>query len=195
MDNLSPDQYALAVGGKISAHLRQRSPVRYWQTTRQNASRHEAICKADLPVEQSWHVLTFGSHGRFEAAARAKCELVRQFNSHVDTCTNLSLSSLPADWRRAHGVAAGVPGVGYWKWKPYAILKRLRELKENDVLVWADYDLQLGHELRALFCLGANSPVGVVAFHFPCLTEGAWTKREAASELHAWAADMTSVQV
>ena len=31
-----------------------------------------------------------------------------------------------------------------------------------------DYDLVLGHDLRALFCLGANAPSGVAAFHFPC---------------------------
>lgn len=48
---------------------------------------------------------------------------------------------------------------------------------------------------EALFCLGQNSLHGVAAFHFPCLTERAWTKRELADEFNATDAMLDTVQV
>ena len=62
----------------------------------------------------------------------------------------------------------------------------------------ADYDLLMApsptDDLSGLFCLGANEPRGVAAFHFPCFTDRAWTKAEAAAALNATDAQLDSAQ-
>ena len=57
-----------------------------------------------------------------------------------------------------------------------------------------DYDLLLGQDSSALYCLGQNAQHGVAAFHMPCFTERAWTKRELADALGADDAMLDSVQ-
>ena len=182
MRDLTPSQAALAHRGQISPELKASSPVYYWQKTRQHRSRQEAICKKNA----KWHITTFGSHGRFAADAAFKCKQVAKWNRRqVDSCQNHSLASLPDDWKREHGISLGTMGIGYWRWKPYTILRRLEEMSDGEVLVHADYDLVLANDLRALFCLGQNAARGVAAFHFPCLTDRGWTKAEAAQSLNA----------
>ena len=72
MHNLTSEQARLAHGGRVGARLRRNSPVYYWQTTAQRRSRHEALCDK----RSRWHLTTFGSHGKFEEKARAKCASV-----------------------------------------------------------------------------------------------------------------------
>jgi hypothetical protein len=55
----------------------------------------------------------------------------------------------------------------------------------DQVLVHFDYDLAIGHNLSALYCLGQNAPRGVATFHFPCWTDRGWTKRELADAFNA----------
>ena len=114
---------------------------------------------------------------------------------HVDTCTNL-VASLPREWAAAHGINASVRGAGYWRWKPYAIQQKLASMGEGEVLAWMDYDLVLlDHEPWSLFCLGQNVEAGVAGFHFPCLTDRAWTKRELADAIGADDRMMDSAQL
>ena len=138
MHNLTSEQARLAHSGRIGGRLRRASPVYYWQTTTQRRSRHEALCQKD----SHWHLTNFGSHGKFEEKARHKCASVERLKKRVvDSCTALSLRSLPAEWAERHGVVAGTRGVGYWRWKAYTILQRLSAMADGDVLVHADYDL------------------------------------------------------
>ena len=138
MHNLTSEQARLAHGGRIGARLRRNSPVYYWQTTQQRRSRHEALCQK----ASRWHLQTFGSHGKFEEKAKLKCASVNRLKHRVvDSCTALSLASLPADWARQHGVIVGTRGVGFWRWKAYTILQRLASMGDGEVLVHADYDL------------------------------------------------------
>ena len=75
-----------------------------------------------------WHIITFGSHGKFEAKAKDKCRRVSQLRKRVvDSCTALTLGDLPADWARQHGVVLGTLGIGHWRWKAYTILQRLSQ--------------------------------------------------------------------
>ena len=39
-----------------------------------------------------------------------------------------NLTSLPRRWRVRHNVSRAVRGAGYWKWKPFYLLKRLAKL-------------------------------------------------------------------
>ena len=79
MHNLTAEQARLAHSGRIGARLRRNSPVYYWQTTPQRRSRHEALCQKG----SRWHLTTFGSHGKFEEKAKAKCESVGRLKHRV----------------------------------------------------------------------------------------------------------------
>ncbi len=46
---------------------------------------------------------------------------------------------LPAAFRQAHRFILDEPrGAGYWLWKPWAIVDRLAQLAEGDVVLWVD---------------------------------------------------------
>ena len=79
MHNLTSEQARLAHSGRIGARLRRNSPVYYWQTTPQRRSRHEALCQKG----SRWHLTTFGSHGKFEEKAKAKCSSVGRLKHRV----------------------------------------------------------------------------------------------------------------
>ena len=131
MHNLTAEQARLAHSGRIGARLRRNSPVYYWQTTPQRRSRHEALCKKD----SRWHLTTFGSHGKFEEKAKAKCASVNRLKHRVvDSCTALSLADLPAEWVKQHGIVVGTRGVGFWRWKAYTILQRFSSMADGEVL-------------------------------------------------------------
>ena len=144
--NLSPDHARLAQG-HISPQLKRASPVYFWRHTRQRHSRYEAIC--EKPQRSKWHILTFGSHARFKFLAEQRCQLARRGFTHrvrtplADTCQNHTLASLPEEWRVANGIEQTTRGAGWWKWKPYLLQQRLREVADGDVILWADYDLLL----------------------------------------------------
>ena len=120
--NLTADQLALARDGVITESLRAASPVFYWQTTRQRRSRREAICSKST----AWHAITFGSHGKFADLAQLKCRRAARVGPPAETCTNLTLADLPPRWAKANGAARSTRGAGYWKWKPYTLLRRLQ---------------------------------------------------------------------
>ena len=182
MHGLSADEEVLAHDGVIGPALRSRSPVFYWRHTRQRRSRREAVCTKDA----GWHMASFGSHGVYLDQAAWKCNRVNSRGSpKIDSCVNASIASLPGDWKLQHHVNVTVRGAGYWKWKPYYLLRRLEELRAGDVLVHLDYDLTIRTNLSALFCLGQNARKGVALFHFPCWTDREWSKAELAAELNA----------
>lgn len=204
LHGLDAHQAALAHDGNITQTLRARSPVYYWRTTTQDMAKHEAIC---TKRDNKWHVVTFGSHGKFAYLANRKCfwpepklnpamKYRRPGSGRVvDSCTNLTLSSLPAEWARAHNITLNSRGAGYWRWKPYLLLKHLESVADGDVVVWLDYDLILAHDLTALFCLGQNSESGVALFHFPCHVERYWTKAELAVAMGATEAMLSTTQI
>ena len=190
MHGLSDDEIALANHGKISAALRARSPIYYWQKSGQEQSRHEAVCEK----RGRWHLITFGSHARFAELARRKCAFAkqrRQMRNAVDSCTEHNQSTLPADY---HGGDAK-KGAGWWRWKPFLLLRKLREVDEGDIVAHLDYDLIMDVRPNALFCLGQNAPNGIALFHMPCLTERAWTKKECSDALNATEEMLDSVQI
>ena len=90
MHNLTSEQARLAHGGRVGARLRRNSPVYYWQTTAQRRSRHEALCDK----RSRWHLTTFGSHGKFEEKAKAKCASVGKLK-HPNPNPNPSPSANP----------------------------------------------------------------------------------------------------
>lgn len=53
-----------------------------------------------------------------------------------DSIMTYSEDDLPEDLRKY--CSENHRGYGFWSWKPYFILKRLRELDEGDILIYAD---------------------------------------------------------
>ena len=170
----------MACDSTIPQTLRQRSHVHYWRSTssRQMPPQQAALCVKTA----SWHVLTFGSHGSYAAQARGLCARVRASQPQVDGCTALDIASLPHNERSQLGIDVNVQGIGWWKWKPLVISRALgsHDLQAGDILLYLDRDAPVGNaSLTSLFCLGQNSGAqhGVAAFHAPCFTDRAWTKR------------------
>mmetsp|Transcript_734 Transcript_734/g.2324 ORF Transcript_734/g.2324 Transcript_734/m.2324 type:complete len:354 (-) Transcript_734:450-1511(-) len=201
MSGLSREHSLLAHRGLISPTLRAASTVYYWRhTTAQERSRHEAVCSK----ASGWHLASFGSHGSFADRAswicrRARHEIGGRSRSVaprvLDSCTTSNLTSLPRRWRVRHNVSRAVRGAGYWKWKPFYLLKRLAKLADGDVLVHLDYDLTITEDASALFCLGQNAERGVALIHFPCWTDRQWSKAELVRALNATDAMLDTAQV
>ena len=180
----------LVLNGIVSPELGAHSLVHFWRTLgRPRRAGHAALCAK----QAAWHVLTFGSHGKYERAARQVCQIA--LRAGADSCSSSTLEDLPADWRAANGVTNASRGLGHWKWKPFVILRRLRELADGDVMLYVDRDLRLGKNLSALFCLGQNAAKGLACFHQACYTERAWTSHELVTALGAGRAELESVQV
>uniref|UniRef100_A0A7S4B5A7 Nucleotide-diphospho-sugar transferase domain-containing protein n=1 Tax=Chrysotila carterae TaxID=13221 RepID=A0A7S4B5A7_CHRCT len=190
LHNLSAAQYALKEEGLIAEELRRRSPVYYWRHTEQTRSEYEAVCEKST----GWHAISFGSHGRFAELASWHCTRLQRTRD-LDSCSNLSLASLPAAWVAANHIDVRTRGAGWWRWKPYTILQKLTSMREGEVLVHLDYDLVPTTDLRALFCIGQKVRKGVGAFHMPCHTDRAWTKRELAHEMRATDEMLDTVQI
>ena len=183
---LQPDEAELALRGSIAPSLRARSAHYYWRTSEQAQARREALCTK----QSGWHLRIFGSHSTWAMAAEEKCGSqtgVARFRARgeLNSCIARRLDDLPASWRLNAGVNNATRGAGWWRWKPYYLLRELQAVPHGDVLVHTDYDLQLSKHPSGLWCLGQNEPRGIVTFHFPCLTDRAWTKAEVATALGA----------
>ena len=147
MSGLSRAHSLLAHRGLISPTLRAASTVYYWRhTAAQERSRHEAVCSK----ASGWHLASFGSHGSFADRAswicrRARHEIGGRSRSAatrvLDSCTTSNLTSLPRRWRVRHNVSRAVRGAGYWKWKPFYLLKRLAKLAGSAPSLQPAYEL------------------------------------------------------
>eukprot|EP00965_Chrysotila_dentata_P012095 396841-Pleurochrysis_carterae.AAC.1 len=154
-----------------------------------------SFCRAHVALASAgWHAISFGSHGRFAELASWHCTRLQRTRD-LDSCSNLSLASLPAAWVAANHIDVRTRGAGWWRWKPYTILQKLTSMREGEVLVHLDYDLVPTTDLRALFCIGQKVRKGVGAFHMPCHTDRAWTKRELAHEMRATDEMLDTVQI
>lgn len=73
-------------------------------------------------------------------------------------------------------------GAGYWLWKPYFILKQLKEMEEHDILFYSDSGVCFVKNIRLLlpFFELLNQPV--LGFELP-LIEKQWTKKHLLSSL------------
>ena len=159
MHGLSDDEIALANHGKISGNFCVRSPVYYWQKSGQEQSRHEAVCEK----RGRWHLITFGSHARF-AESRGESAPSQSSGGRCAMPSIAARSTIRARCRRITTVVMP-KGAGWWRWKPFLLLRKLREVDEGDIVAHLDYDLIMDVRPNALFCLGQNAPNGIALFH------------------------------
>lgn len=69
------------------------------------------------------------------ARIQKQAELLGVFDS-VECFDETTLMPDLSPW--ADHVRPGVPGLGYWVWKPYLILRELEKMKEGDILFYCD---------------------------------------------------------
>ena len=90
-------------------------------------------------------------------------------------------------FKYAHILNSGTRGYGFWMWKPIIILKSLRKIKENDILVYLDSGCHLNVRAKDKFQEYIHSVVGSVSGlmaingpspwpEYPDMRERIWTK-------------------
>jgi len=69
-------------------------------------------------------------------------------------------------------------GAGYWVWKPYFILQALKQLKEGDILLYADAGTSFLSSFKPLVNLCQADSNGILLFDMRPLLNREWTKRD-----------------
>lgn len=94
-----------------------------------------------------------GSQAYLDAVKRIteQAHSVNLFDS-VEGLTDLNLKADHEFWNKhGHFIETSTRGYGYWLWKPYCILKKLRSIEDGDILMYADsgceLDASMKHEL------------------------------------------------
>ena len=67
-------------------------------------------------------------------------------------------------------------GIGYWLWKPYIIFETMKELEENDIVIYSDCGIEIVASIEPLIQLTNQQPI--VLFGNSNFTNLQWTKRD-----------------
>ncbi len=134
------------------------------------------------------HLLTFANKLYYPAVERLKVQ-ARPFGfKSVHCVTNKDLQSNTAFWsRHSHFILNNTRGFGNWIWKPYIIQQRLRQLKEDEILVYLDAGCELnvyGLSRFLEYIAMVKSSPGIVTFELAHL-EKTFTKKSLIQFLHA----------
>lgn len=94
------------------------------------------------------YLVTFAS-AAFQAAQRRQARTARQAGS-IDKVVHWSADSWAQQefFRRHHDVAGRRRGVGYWLWKPFIILDLLKNVTDDDVVIYWDVGRGRGYKFR-----------------------------------------------
>lgn len=68
-------------------------------------------------------------------------------------------------------------GLGYWIWKPYIILETLRNLSEDDILIYSDCGIEIVSDLAPLIDICSNE-TDILLFQNSDFKNTTWTKRD-----------------
>jgi hypothetical protein len=73
------------------------------------------------------------------AARQEQFRVEAEASGYFDEVTMYSENDIASAFKKRHGDVWNQPrGGGYWIWKPYVILKTLRDMRENDILAYID---------------------------------------------------------
>lgn len=133
---------------------------------------------------QKIHFISFGgpTPNYHSAIARICCE-ARAFGefASIEGYTEAALKSDAAFWNKNGAfIESNRRGYGYWIWKPYLIMRRLQEMRDGDILVYADAGCSINSGGKARFGnyidMLNTTESGVLAFQLEH-KERAYTKR------------------
>lgn len=95
----------------------------------------------------------------------------------VDTVIEFSPNDIDADfYNQNKKILDTKRGGGHWLWKPYFILKALKDIKENEYLIYCDSGAVVLRNLNTLTKALDQSKQSVMLFELP-LIEGQWTQK------------------
>lgn len=122
------------------------------------------------------------SSGPYWLAQRVLCMSGKAHG--VDRCISLSRKDLiRTDFYSAHrNILDQSPGAGYWLWKPYFILETLKQLKENDMLIYADSGIVFRKSVRPITDLALGEQA--VAVFYNDVVSAHYTKRDVFTALN-----------
>lgn len=149
-----------------------------------NASENDQENKATLP---KIHFVTYGNHKYANAIQAIAAEAARFPFDSINLFRETDLQQIPEFWDR-HGefVRTHPRGNGYWIWKPFIIKKMLLQMRDGDILVYADSGCSLDASKMSRFCdyinAAYNDPKGLVSFKLDQL-QRKWTKMDTAIAL------------
>lgn len=111
------------------------------------------------------HLATFATPA-FYASQRRLQRSARKFGVSVVHSYNFETIKKSAFYDEYRQVLDLPRGAGYWLWKPYIILETLKQLRQEDVLLYLDSDLIVVEDL-APFCdlCTAHDPIILVTDH------------------------------
>lgn len=94
------------------------------------------------------------------------------------TITEYSPKDIDDEFRKNHfKILSEERGNGYWLWKPYLILKKLHELNDGDILMYADSGSHFIKSPQAILDLPKKYNQDVIPFELDHI-EKFWTKRD-----------------
>lgn len=104
--------------------------------------------------------------------------LMALFNGRFDRVQTFSVKDIDDNFQRENiNILSKKRGAGYWLWKPYIILKSLRELRNGDYLLYADAGAFMLKKVDILIEELELYNQDIMGFELP-LIEEQWTKRE-----------------
>jgi hypothetical protein len=104
-------------------------------------------------------------------------ELAREsaLRHNANTSIAYTPENIDADFAKDNAaILSEKRGAGYWLWKPYFILRRLREIKDGEILVYADAGVEVVNNLRWITDR-MTAPLFLFGTHN---RQSAWTKRD-----------------
>jgi hypothetical protein len=134
------------------------------------------------------YFITFGSHDNYIDAAIRLCKQAKTFNLFT-TITAYTSTYLKKDgffWKQ-HGefIKKHKRGFGYWIWKPYLILKTMKQMKDGDILLYLDCgcELDLSEKKYLLQYIDIVKKDKIMGCDTQCI-EQIWNKRDLIETLH-----------
>jgi len=141
----------------------------------------------DLFIKKMPTFLTFGSLSYTNTLARIRAQAEALPFTSVVCVTEDELKAMPELWEKHHAFVESNPrGYGYWIWKSYLTWKTLREMEEDDILVYADAGCTLRPDppaFESMFTALRNcNGIAAVSLPYP---EHEYCKTDLAIALHA----------
>lgn len=104
----------------------------------------------------------------------------------VDKVIEYSPKDIDEDFRKKNkNVFQCERGDGYWIWKPYIILKTLKQADEGDYIFYADSGSYYINRVQELINTMEKEQVSIMSFELPFL-EKEYTKREVLEAFNMW---------
>ena len=141
-------------------------------------------------MDQQIRFITFGNNYYVNSSNRIKkeAEELDIFNS-VKAYFNSDLESYNEFWNtHKNFILSNSRGGGYWIWKSFLILENLKDMKDNDILVYCDAGCEIKKtglkRLKEYFEMINNNQYGILNFELPYL-EDRFTKMDTIIALDA----------